>query len=53
LNKNNTTGYKGISLDKKRNKYVAEIWINYAKKSARFDNLKDAINQRKAWESDL
>lgn len=53
LNKNNTTGYKGISIDKKRNKYVAEIWINYAKKSARFNNLNDAINQRKAWESKL
>lgn len=53
LNKNNTSGYRGIWYDKYRNAYVAEIWVQYRKKSKRFQNLKDAIIQRKSWEDTL
>lgn len=52
LNKNNTSGYRGITYDKKRDKFVAEIWINYKKKSKRFNTLQQALKQRKAWENE-
>ncbi len=29
ISKNNTSGYKGVSFDKRRNKYVANIKVNY------------------------
>lgn len=45
---NSKTGHKGVSFDKKRNKYRAylkkdskQIWLGY------YDNLEDAINARK------
>lgn len=53
LNKNNTSGHKGVTLDKKRNKFVAEIWVNYKKISKRFDTIEEAVKQRKDWELTL
>lgn len=53
INCNNTSGYAGITIDKNRNKFVAEIWINYKKKTKRFESLKDAIRQRQQWEQEL
>lgn len=51
LNKNNTSGYRGVRFDRSRCKYTAEIWINYKKVSKRFDTIGEAIDQRKLWES--
>lgn len=45
--KNNTSGHKGISWSKERNKWVAQIQIN--KKNiplGRYENLKDALLAR-------
>lgn len=47
-NKNNTTGYNGVSWDKKMKKYRAVINANYKKISlGYFKNLLDAITARK------
>ncbi len=48
INKNNTSGYKGISYDKKRKKWVAQI--TFKKKNhhlGRYDTLEEAIAARK------
>lgn len=47
VNKNNTSNYNGVWFDKARNKWAAEIKINYTKKFlGRFDNIEDAVNAR-------
>lgn len=44
----NKSGHKGVYFDKKRNKWVAEIKVNYKKISlGRFNLLDDAIKVRK------
>ncbi len=46
-NKNNTSGYTGISWDKERGKWWAHIMVNYKTIClGRFDNLDDAIKAR-------
>ena len=43
-NVNNTSGHKGISWDKSRNKWMAGIKVNYKRISlGRFDDIQDAI----------
>jgi hypothetical protein len=45
---NNNSGITGVWRDKSRNKWVAEIKVNYKKISlGRFDNIKDASKARK------
>lgn len=47
INKNNSTGVRGVSFDKKRKKWVAQITFqrkNYC--LGRFDKKEDAINAR-------
>lgn len=53
INKNNTSGHRGIWFDRSRNKYCAEIWVNYKKYSKRFDTLTEALKQRNKWEEQL
>ena len=48
LNKNNTSGYKGVHFDKSRNKWIAQI--QFQRKThilGRFDTLAEAIKARK------
>lgn len=50
LRKNNTTGYRGISFDKRCNKYQLELNINGKQKYlGKFDTLEIAINERKKY----
>lgn len=54
LCKNNTSGVKGVSYDKKRDKWI--VFINFKRKRyfiGRFDLLNDAINARKIAEENL
>lgn len=54
INRNNTTGYNGVSFDKNRNKYVAQITFkrkNY--NLGRFDTLEEAVDARKKAETEL
>lgn len=57
LRPNNTSGHTGVWRDKRRNKWVAEIKVNYKKISlGRFDRMEDAIKsrlraQKKYWSS--
>ena len=47
INKNNSTGVRGVTFDKKRNKWVAQITFqrkNYNLR--RYDDKEDAINAR-------
>lgn len=47
INKNNSTGVRGVSFDKKRNKWVAQI--TFQRKNhclGRFDDKEDAIDAR-------
>ena len=47
LNCNNTSNYKGISYDKRANRWRARIHINGKEKHlGRFDNIEDAVNAR-------
>ena len=47
LRKNNTTGYRGISFDKRGNKYQTEANINGKQfYIGRFDTLEMAIKER-------
>jgi len=51
LNKNNTTGYKGVHFNKGMNKFVARIWVNYKEKYLGcFDTVEEAYEARKAAE---
>lgn len=44
---NNTSGYKGVYLDKQRRKWVANIKVDYKTiYLGRFDNINDAIKAR-------
>lgn len=44
--KNNTTGYLGVSFDRSRNKYMANIMINRkAKNLGRFNSPEEAYNK--------
>ena len=48
IRKDNTSGYKGISFDKKKNKWHAQIRIDgKSKHLGYFDNIEEAINARK------
>lgn len=50
-NKNNTSGYKGISWDKKSKKWAVYLWKNYKKiHLGRFINLSEAYRARKSGE---
>lgn len=43
IRKTNTSGYKGVSLDKSRNMWAAEITVNYKKLHlGRFNEIKEA-----------
>ncbi len=49
--KRNTTGHKGVSFARDRNKFTAQIGINKQKiRLGYFDDIKDAIKARKAAE---
>ena len=51
LNKNNKSGYKGVSWNKKYNKWEVFITINYKHIClGRYDNLEDAVRARKDYE---
>lgn len=48
INSNNTSGYKGVTWDKKRNKWIAQIMVNYKHiYLGRYENIEDAIKSRK------
>lgn len=51
INKNNKTGFRGLSYDKKYNKYYAQISVSRKHYSKRFNNIEDAkewlINKRR------
>lgn len=52
--KNNTSGHKGVSWDKEKQKWVAQIGYNNKKiKLGRFDNIEDAIRCRNNAEREL
>lgn len=47
INKNNSTGVRGVTFDKKRNKWVAQITFQRKKYNLRrYDDKEDAINAR-------
>lgn len=47
MHKNNTSGFNGITYDKHRNKWMAQIKINRKNKFlGRFSNIEDAIKAR-------
>ena len=47
ISKNNTSGVTGVSLDKKSNKWIAYIKVNYRQITlGRFSNIDDAIQAR-------
>lgn len=51
LQSNSTTGYKGISIDKRRNKYRAYIKVNGKQISlGYYEKIEDAIEVRKEGE---
>ena len=46
--KNNSSGFKGVTFDKERNKWIAQIWFkNKYIKLGRFDNIEDAVSARR------
>ena len=47
MHKNNTTGVTGVTLDKNRNKYKAQIVVNH-----KLDNLGGLIPLRKQYKPD-
>lgn len=48
ISKNNTSGFKGISWDKSKNKWDVSIMINYKKTHlGRFASIEDAVNARR------
>ena len=52
LNKNNTSGHKGVYWDKSKKKWTAEIKVNYKKKFlGRFTEKEEAISARKKAET--
>lgn len=47
INRNNTSGYKGVTWDKTNNKWLVHMCVNYKKTTfGYFDNLEDAVNRR-------
>lgn len=50
-NINNTSGCKGVSWDKRKNKWVAHISVNKNRYQKEFKNFNDAVKQRKEWEN--
>ena len=43
--KNNTSGYKGVTWDKYRSKWIAQIMVNHRHRYlGRFDNITDAVS---------
>lgn len=47
ISKNNTSGYTGVTFDKKRNKWIAQIVVNYNNITiGRFNDKEDAIKAR-------
>lgn len=51
LHKNNTSGHRGVTWDKSRNKWTVGIKINYKRINlGRYDNLEDAIKARREGE---
>ncbi|HFJ9368552.1 hypothetical protein [Bacillus pacificus] len=51
MRKNNTSGYKGVSFDAKRNKYITQKNVRGKKYQKRFDTLEEAIAYRKYLET--
>lgn len=48
MHSNNTSGYKGVTWDKNRNKWIAQITVNYKNiHLGRYENIEDAIKARK------
>lgn len=48
LHKNNTSGHRGITWDKSRNKWIAGIKVNYKRINlGRYNDIQDAIEARK------
>lgn len=45
INKNNTSGYKGVSWDKKNKKWAANIHINYKKKFIGYYNTAELAHE--------
>lgn len=52
LRATNTSGVRGVFLDKSIGMWVAKITVNGAFKKARFKTKDGAITQRKAWEEE-
>ncbi len=52
LQSNNTSGVKGVTWDKSRNKWKAHFQENGKVLTRRFVDKADAITQRKQWEQD-
>jgi hypothetical protein len=54
LNVNNKTGYKGVSFDRRTNKYVATLQHNGIKyQLGGYDKLEDAVNARRLKEDEI
>lgn len=48
---NNTSGVTGVSWDKSKNKWIANISANKQRYQKGFNNFEDAVTQRKIWEN--
>ena len=47
IRSNNTSGYKGVTWDKSKNKWTAQITVNYKNiHLGRYDKIEDAIKER-------
>lgn len=53
ISKNNTSGVKGVSYDKRRNKWIGHITGNKKSYSKRFNTKEDAIFWRKSMEVEV
>lgn len=53
IKKNNTSGMTGVSYDKKRSGWVAQIKKGSIQKSKTFKTFEEAVAMRKQWEEEL
>lgn len=50
---NNTSGIRGVTYDKSRSKWQAQLTVNGQHHKRRFSDKEDAIAQRKSWEEEF